>query len=96
LAASARTEAGLNYYERAGRSIVAADEAELAVRGAGTSLTGKVRTAAAVAFARVHLMHRLPEFLQPHPDLEIEVLLDERDVDLVQEGVDVALRMTAS
>jgi DNA-binding transcriptional LysR family regulator len=43
LAASARTEAGLNYYERARRSIVEADEAELAVCGAGTSLTGKVR-----------------------------------------------------
>jgi DNA-binding transcriptional LysR family regulator len=67
----------------------------LAVRGAGTSLIGKVRTAAVVAFARIHLMHRLAEFLQRHPHLEIEVLLDDRDVDLVQEGVDVALRMTA-
>jgi DNA-binding transcriptional LysR family regulator len=87
------TEAGLNYYERARRSIVEADEAELAARGAGTSLTGKLRIAAAVTFARIHLMPRLPEFLQRHPDLEIEVLLDDRNVDLVQEGIDVALRM---
>jgi DNA-binding transcriptional LysR family regulator len=36
---------------------------------------------------------RLPEFLQRHPDLEIEVVLDDRNVDLVQEGIDVALRM---
>ena len=87
------TEAGLNYYERARRSNVEADEAELAARGAGTSLTGKLRIAAAVTFARIHLMPRLPEFLQRHPDLEIEVLLDDRNVDLVQEGIDVALRM---
>jgi DNA-binding transcriptional LysR family regulator len=38
-------------------------------------------------------MPRLPEFLQRHPDLEIEVVLDDRNVDLVQEGIDVALRM---
>jgi len=87
------TEAGLNYYERARRAIVEADEAELAARGAGTSLTGKLRVAAAVTFARIHLMPRLPEFLQQHPDLEIEVVLDDRNVDLVQEGIDVALRM---
>jgi DNA-binding transcriptional LysR family regulator len=84
---------GLNYYERARRSIVEAEEAELAARGAGTSLTGKLRIAAAVTFARIHLMPRLPEFLRQHPDLEIEVVLDDRNVDLVQEGIDVALRM---
>jgi DNA-binding transcriptional LysR family regulator len=87
------TEAGVNYYERARRAIEEADEAELAARGAGTSLTGKLRIAAAVTFARIHLMPRLPEFLQRHPDLEIEVVLDDRNVDLVQEGIDVALRM---
>jgi DNA-binding transcriptional LysR family regulator len=87
------TEAGLSYYERARRSIVEADEAELAARGAGTSLTGKLRVAAAVTFARIHLMPCLPELLRRHPDLEIEVVLDDRNVDLVQEGIDVALRM---
>jgi DNA-binding transcriptional LysR family regulator len=87
------TEAGLNYYERARRSIEEADEAELAARGAGASLTGKLRVAAAVTFARIHLMPRLPELMRRHPDLEIEVVLDDRNVDLVQEGIDVALRM---
>lgn len=89
----APTEAGLNFYERARRSIEEADEAELAARGAGRSLTGKLRTCAAVTFARIHLMPRLPEFLARHPDLEMEVVLDDRNIDLVQEGIDVALRM---
>jgi DNA-binding transcriptional LysR family regulator len=87
------TEAGLNYYERARRSIQEADEAELVARGAGKSLTGRLRIAAAVTFARIHVMPHLPEFLQQHPDLEIEVVLDDRNVDLVREGIDVALRM---
>ena len=87
------TEAGLNYYERARRSIEEADEAELAARGAGTGLTGKLRVCAAVTFARIHLMPRLPGFLARHRDLEMEVVLDDRNIDLVQEGIDVALRM---
>ncbi len=89
----APTEAGLNFYERARRSIEEADEAELAARGAGQGLTGKLRICAAVTFARIHLMPRLPEFLARHPDLEMDVVLDDRNIDLVQDGIDVALRM---
>src|ERR1700734_2090101 len=74
----APTEAGLNFYERARRSIEEADEAELAARGAGQGLTGKLRLCAAVTFARLHLMPRLPEFLARHPDLEMEVVLDRK------------------
>jgi DNA-binding transcriptional LysR family regulator len=87
------TEAGLNYYERARRSIEEADEAELAARGAGSSLRGKLRFCAAVTFARIHLMPHLPEFLAQHPELEIEAVLDDRNIDLVHERIDVALRM---
>jgi DNA-binding transcriptional LysR family regulator len=89
----APTEAGLSFYERARRSIEEADEAEMAARGAGRGLTGKLRICAAVTFARIHLMPRLPEFLTRHPDLEMGVVLDDRNIDLVQEGIDVALRM---
>src|ERR1700759_855193 len=89
----APTEAVLKFYERARRSIEEADEAERAARGAGAGLAGKLRVSAAVTFARIHLMPRLPEFLAQHPDLEMEVVLDDRDIDLVREGVDVALRM---
>ena len=56
------TEAGLNYYERARRTIEEADEAESAARGAGKSLAGRLRVAGAVTFTRIHLMPRLPEF----------------------------------
>jgi len=87
------TEAGLKYYERARRSIEEADEAESAARGAGSDLTGRLRICRAVTFARIHLMPHLPDFLARHPELEMEVVLDDRNIDLVQEGIDVALRM---
>jgi DNA-binding transcriptional LysR family regulator len=87
------TEAGLNFYERARRLVEEADEAELAARGAGAGLVGTVRVSAAVTLARIYLMPRLPEFLAQHPGLEMEVVLDDRNIDLVREGIDIALRM---
>jgi len=87
------TEAGLNYYDRARRSIEEADEAELAARGADSGLMGRLRISAAVTLARIHLMPHLPEFLAQHPGLEVDVVLDDRNIDLVHEGIDVALRM---
>src|SRR6202790_4093367 len=87
------TEAGLGYFERAKRAIEEADEAELAARGAGTGLKGRLRVCAAVTFARIHLIALLPKFLAQHPELDLEVVLDDRQIDLVQEGIDVAPRM---
>ena len=87
------TEAELGYFERARRAIEEADEAELAARGAGTGLKGRLRVCAAVTFARIHLIPLLPQFLAQHPDLDLEVVLDDRQIDLVQEGIDLALRM---
>jgi DNA-binding transcriptional LysR family regulator len=87
------TEAGLGYLERARRALEEAAEAELAARGAGAGLKGRLRICAAVTFARIHLIPLLPKFLVQNPDLELEVVLDDRQIDLVQEGIDVALRM---
>jgi DNA-binding transcriptional LysR family regulator len=68
-----------------------ADEAELAARGAGAGLVGKLRISAAVTFARIFLMPRLPEFLAQHPELEMEIVLDDRNIDVVREGIDIGL-----
>jgi DNA-binding transcriptional LysR family regulator len=65
----------------------------MVARGAGTSLTGRLRISAAVTFARLHVVPRLPTFLAAHPDLTMDVILDDPVIDLVEEGVDVALRM---
>ncbi|HEY1412293.1 MAG TPA: LysR substrate-binding domain-containing protein, partial [Rhodopila sp.] len=87
------TEAGQNFFGHAKRAIEEANEADLVARGAGTSLTGRLRISAAVTFASLHVIPRLPTFLAAHPDLTMDVILDDRVIDLVEEGVDVALRM---
>lgn len=89
------TEAGQRFYERAKAAIQEADEAELAARGAGAGLSGCLRVSAATTFARLHIVPLLPRFLEQHPELEIDVILDDRVIDLVAEGVDVSLRMGA-
>jgi len=87
------TEAGESFYERAKRALEYSEEADLAARGAGTTFNGRLRICAAVTFSRLHVVPRLPAFLAMHPKLEIEAFLDDRNLDLVEAGIDVALRM---
>jgi DNA-binding transcriptional LysR family regulator len=87
------TEAGLSYLGRARRAVEEAEEAEVAARGAGTGLKGRLRVCAAVTFASIHIIPLLSRFLAQHPGVDLEVVLDDRQIDLVQEGVDIALRM---
>jgi DNA-binding transcriptional LysR family regulator len=87
------TEAGQAFYARAKRAIEEAQEAELAARGAGSNLTGRLRVCAAVTFARLHIVPAIGRFLKAHPELNIDLVLDDRNVDLLEEGIDIALRM---
>jgi DNA-binding transcriptional LysR family regulator len=87
------TEAGQSFYERAKRAIEEADEAEIAARGANASLSGELRVSAAVTFARLHVVPRLAAFLAEHPQLEMQVILDDRNIDIIESGIHVALRM---
>src|SRR5260370_18880649 len=89
------TEAGQSFYVRAKRALEEAEEAVLAARGAGAGLTGKLRISASVCFGRLHIMRQLPHFLEKHPELEIEMVLDDRPINLVEEGIDVAFRSGA-
>jgi DNA-binding transcriptional LysR family regulator len=91
--ALAPTDAGLRFYERARHAIQEVDEAELEARGAGAGLSGRLRVSAATTFARLMIVPRLPEFLTRHPSLDIDVILDDRIIDLVSEGIDIALRL---
>jgi DNA-binding transcriptional LysR family regulator len=89
------TQSGQNFYEHAKRVIESAEEAVLAARGPGAELSGCLRVSAAVTFARLHVMPLLPAFLEAHPSLDIDLFLDDRNIDLIEAGIDVALRMGA-
>jgi len=85
------TEAGRNFYDRAKRAIEEADEAELAARGAAATLSGRLRFCGPLTFTRLLVMPCLSIFLTEHPALDIDVVLEDRDLDLVAAGIDVAL-----
>jgi DNA-binding transcriptional LysR family regulator len=89
----APTDAGQRFYEHALRAIDEAEQAEQAVRESSDGLSGRLRIGAAVTFARLHVLPALKSFLDQHPNLSIDIVLDDRSVDLLEEGVDVALRM---
>src|ERR1700734_1744204 len=83
----APTEAGRSFYERAKRSMEEAEEAESAARGAAAPLSGRLRISGPVTFARLHVVPHLARFLAKHPALEIDVILDDRNVDLIESGI---------
>ena len=87
------TEAGLAYFEKAKRAIDEANEADDAARSAGAGLSGNLRISAAVTFASLHILPHLGPFLEQYPGLNIDVVLDDHSLNLVEEGIDVALRM---
>jgi DNA-binding transcriptional LysR family regulator len=89
----APTEAGTAFYERALRAIVEANEADAAAQGAGAGLEGRLRICAPVTFARLHLVPKLGAFLDIHPKLRLELVMDDRMIDLVAENIDAALRL---
>ena len=86
------SEAGQAFYERARRTLSEADEADSAARGEGAGLEGRLRICSSVTFARLHVVPRIGEFMEAHPNLSLDLVMDDRYVDLLQENIDVALR----
>ena len=87
------TEAGEDYYERATQVLGLVEEAEQqAARGAAEP-RGTLRINAPVAFGIRHLGPALAEFLARCPQLKADLTLNDRFVDLVEEGFDVAVRI---
>lgn len=87
------TEAGSAYYQGARRALDAFHDAEAGARGEGASLSGRLVAHVPVTFARLHIMPHLPAFLDAHPDLTLDLVLDDRNVDLLEGGADIALRL---
>lgn len=86
------SEAGQAYYERARRTLAEADEADSIARGEGARLEGRLRVCASVTFARLHIVPKLGDFIAAHPKLSVDLIMDDRYIDLLEENIDVALR----
>lgn len=86
------TEEGHAYYERASRIAADIAEAEAMVSTLGGQVQGVLHASATVAFAKAYLLPLLPAFLKRYPALKLSLEVTDRRVDLVEEGVDVAIR----
>jgi DNA-binding transcriptional LysR family regulator len=89
----ALTEEGQALYERAQRILAEVDEAEAALTSGQVEPQGLLRVSAPVAFGRVHVSPVCRDLVSTHPKLSIDLVLTDRMVDLIEEGVDVVVRI---
>lgn len=87
------TEAGQRYLEDARRVISAADEADEAAAGINAEPKGHLIITAPVLFGRSYVMPSISDYLQRYPNTEVTALFLDRIVNLLEEGVDVAIRI---
>lgn len=87
------TEAGQTYYSHARRILDELQEADLAVTRHHTAPHGTLRLSAPMAFGTLDVAVWLPRFMALYPELRVDLVCNDRYVDLIEEGFDVALRL---
>ncbi len=89
------TDVGARFFQRAQEILEALREAEAEVREAQVEVRGRVRVNAPVSLGLSRLAPLVLELMRAHPRLEVELDLSDRQVDLVAEGYDLAIRVGA-
>lgn len=92
--ALALTDAGADYLAQISPLVEAMDAAGQALRGDG-ALRGRLRIALPTSFGCREVVPLLPAFAVAHPDLRIDLMMSDARIDLVSQGIDVALRLGA-
>ncbi|MGD1870154.1 MAG: LysR family transcriptional regulator [Neomegalonema sp.] len=87
------TDDGRRFFGDAEHVLQALNAAEAAASGSSDAPTGLLRVTAPTIFGQRHLAPILRDFLDAHPQVRAELLLLDRAVDLIEEGIDVALRI---
>lgn len=87
------TEAGTAFYEGCRQLVADAEAAEAAVSHLASAPRGTLRVNAPMSFGQLHVAPAVPEFLASYPELSVDLQLNDRTVDLVQEGYDMAVRI---
>ncbi len=87
------TEAGRDYNERVLNILAEIEEAELSVSELQVNPIGTLKILSPPSFGAFHLSRAVAEYMVQYPDLAIELILAERASDLIEEGVDMAIRI---
>lgn len=85
------TEAGQTFYEAAVRIVENLAAAESLIGHGQAAPSGLVRVTLAPVFARLYVVPYLPAFLGRYPDITVELLVSERTLNLIEEGIDLAI-----
>jgi DNA-binding transcriptional LysR family regulator len=87
------TDAGRDYLAACRQILEQVDEAERAACGAYANVKGQLVIAAPIVFGRLHMVPVAAAFLEGHPEVDIQLRLGDRNVNLIEEHIDVALRI---
>ncbi|QRY82233.1 LysR family transcriptional regulator [Pseudomonas sp. PDNC002] len=87
------TEQGRRFYEHARQTLESFADGVSEARGETEQVRGRLRVSAPVSLGVLRLNALLLEFMALHPEVELELLLNDRFVDLAEEGIDLALRL---
>lgn len=87
------TEAGERFYETCTRIVTALDEASSSIGQLQSSPTGTLRINVPVTFGRLLILPRIPNYLAQYPGITADLIFNDRYIDLVAEGVDLAIRL---
>ena len=87
------TPEGTDYLERCRQILSDVDEAERALGQEGEDLSGLLRITAPIQFGQMHVAPIVFRFLEKNPGVSADLLFVDRNVDLVNEGIDLALRI---
>jgi DNA-binding transcriptional LysR family regulator len=89
----ALTDAGTRFLERARRILADVEEAELAAEGERTRPSGRLVVSAPLGFGRLHVSPVMAAYLKNYPEVSAELRLEDRLVNLVEDGIDLAVRI---
>lgn len=87
------TETGLAFYERCLEILASLAEAERSITQLHEEPRGKLRVNAPMTFGTMHLAPALSDFLRQYPELQVQLTLNDRFIDPIEEGFDVTLRI---
>jgi len=89
----APTDEGREYYERCKLVLAAVDEAESSLVARRVEPRGRLRITSSVTFGRALLAPLVVDFMVAHPQLRVDAMLQDRVIDLIEEGIDVGVRL---
>ncbi|WP_204354322.1 LysR family transcriptional regulator [Pseudomonas putida] len=87
------TDEGQRYYNECRHILAAVDAAEHSFQSGRESIAGPLRIGSSVSFGRLQIAPRLAQFLNDHPNVQIDLQLSDQNQELVSEGLDVTFRI---